>query len=657
MSLDVPTLFAMSAMTILFFGVLLLVARRPVLALDAIGCWALAMISGGLGMGLVAMAGGGFVGDVLARALLLLGSGLGWSAATLFARNRAHLEIAVLGPLVWIAAGLLPGSATDPAHTVLICTMGAAYSAGAGIALWRGRFERLPSRPAAYTLLLIHAAMYAGRAVVAVALPGHLYGAGHAVVVGLITEALLHTVGMAFVLMAMAKERAEGQRLETLAAARDAAQAAAQARLRFIGRLSHELRTPLHGMLGLAELLGEDARLASETRHHARTIAQAGRHVLALVNDVLDLARIDAGKIGLDLRPIVLDALVTDCIALVRRPAEVKPVTLETDFVQPLPPAVLGDATRLRQVLLNLLGNAVKFTPPGGVVRLRTLATGSRLRFEVIDSGPGVPADRRGDLFGDFARFAPESEGGGAGLGLAISAALVSAMGGVIGYDTGPDGRGAAFSVELPLPATVAPPATAGDRPAEAAVEAAPPDAADLPPPDAADLPPLHILVADDVAANRRLMEVLLAPLGHAVSTAADGEAAVRVVAQGGVDVVLMDLHMPGLDGMEATRRIRRAGGAAGAVVVLGMTAETDPAEVAACRQSGMDGVVAKPIDRAALLAEIAALLRARAAGRALAGPAQPGSAGSPVSGSAVSGSPVSTVPADASAFLDANAA
>jgi CheY-like chemotaxis protein len=249
---------------------------------------------------------------------------------------------------------------------------------------------------------------------------------------------------------------------------------------------------------------------------------------------------------------------------------------------------VLGDETRLRQMVLNLLSNAVKFTPEGGEVRLR-LTRGTGLRIEVSDTGPGIPPDRRGLLFSDFARLEPSpgQEFGGAGLGLSISAALARAMGGAIGCETGPGGRGSLFWIELPL---------------EETAEAEPPPPPPAPSPNAAGTRPRRVLVVDDVAPNRMVARALLEGAGHAVEAVADGADAVEAVRHGAFDLVLMDVHMPGMDGLETTRRIRALEGPERQVRIIALTADALRDRVEACLAAGMDGHLAKPLDRATLL-------------------------------------------------------
>ncbi|EFH10391.1 ATP-binding protein, partial [Teichococcus cervicalis] len=246
--------------------------------------------------------------------------------------------------------------------------------------------------------------------------------------------------------------------MQELAAARDAAAAAGEAKSQFLARMSHELRTPLNGILGFAQVLLNDPRLAPDQREQLRVLHEASRHLLELVNGLLDLSKIAAGKLELQPQPTALAPLLERSAALLAPEVQRKSLQFALDLAPDLPPAVAADATRLRQLLLNLLSNAVKFTPHGGRVtlRARTLPDGPGLRLEVEDTGPGVPAEQRHLLFRDFVQLAspvamPHEIGIGTGLGLSIAAQLAELMGGRIGYLAGPV-RGSVFWVELPLP-------------------------------------------------------------------------------------------------------------------------------------------------------------------------------------------------------------
>jgi signal transduction histidine kinase/CheY-like chemotaxis protein len=388
--------------------------------------------------------------------------------------------------------------------------------------------------------------------------------------------------------------------MEELATARDNARAAGEAKSQFLARMSHELRTPLNGILGFAQVLARDPVLGPEQRDQVATLYEAGQHLLELVNSLLDLSKIEAGKLDLHLRDTPLRQLLDACAGLLAPEVARKGQQFSLTIAPGTPAAVEADATRLRQMLLNLLSNAVKFTPTGGRVELRAMPVpggGRGIRLEVQDSGPGIPAEKRHLLFEDFSQLFPVhgQEGAGTGLGLAISARLAAAMGGRIGCDAEIK-TGALFWVELPLKEVAL--STALELPAAAPAAPAREEGSR----------PLRVLVADDVAANRMVARAMLAAAGHKVDSAADGAEALAAVERERYDVVLMDVQMPVMDGLEATRRIRQLDGGRGRVPILAVTASALPEQVEACHAAGMDGHLPKPIDRGSLLAAVSRL-------------------------------------------------
>lgn len=377
--------------------------------------------------------------------------------------------------------------------------------------------------------------------------------------------------------------------MQELAGARDAAAAAGEAKSRFLARVSHELRTPLNGVLGFAQVLLQDPRLEPDQREQVKTLHEAGRHLLDLVNGLLDLSKIEAGRLDLAPRPVALRPLLDGCATLLAPEIARKALSFHLDVDPALPEAAELDPTRLRQLLLNLLSNAVKFTPSGGRVelRLRRLDDG-QLRIEVQDTGPGVPAEKQHLLFEDFVQLEPQGAGEaqGTGLGLAISARLVALMEGSIGC-TEPPGGGALFWIEVPLHPTELPTPEEVSSPSATGQEAE---------------SPLRLLVVDDVAANRQIAQAMLRSAGHSVEVAEDGVGALLALTNGGFDAVLMDLQMPTMDGFEATRRIRALPPPACDVPVIALTASALPEQIEATRRAGMDGHLSKPLDRSALL-------------------------------------------------------
>jgi signal transduction histidine kinase/ActR/RegA family two-component response regulator len=380
-------------------------------------------------------------------------------------------------------------------------------------------------------------------------------------------------------------ERQAGE-VRALAAA---AERASRAKSEFLARMSHEIRTPMNAMLGFAELLA-GAPLPEEQRRHAGIILEAGRQLLAILNDVLDLSRLEAGRMEVEAAPFRLDRLLEATRPVTEVLLAEKAVAYELEVDPSVPAAVRGDAVRLKQVLNNLLCNAAKFTDRGRV-RLEVSAArreGARVpvRFAVADTGIGIRPGQRCQLFQPFGRphdrTARRYEG--TGLGLAISRQLVELMGGRIGFESTP-GRGSTFWFELPLEAAEVP-----ARPKE--------------PPAAAR--PLRVLVVDDTRTNRELLRALLGRAGHSARVACDGAQAVAAMREEVPDLVLMDVSMPGVDGFEATRRIRALGGAAARVPIVAMTAYAFTTDIEACRAAGMDHHLAKPIRAAELDAVLA---------------------------------------------------
>ncbi|HYC01846.1 MAG TPA: ATP-binding protein [Azospirillaceae bacterium] len=383
-----------------------------------------------------------------------------------------------------------------------------------------------------------------------------------------------------------ALERLVEERTRELAEAKEAAEAAARAKSAFLASMSHEVRTPLNGIIGFNDLLLQ-APLPPEQRAWAEVVRDAGRALLTVVNDVLDFSRAEAGMMSFAAEPVELRGLLQGSARIVAAAAAEKGLELAVELAPDLPAWVTGDGHRLRQVLLNLLNNAVKFTDQGGVV-LAASATGGGVRLEVRDTGIGIPADKQDRLFQRFSQVDDSTarRHGGSGLGLAICKAIVEQMGGRIGVESRA-GEGSIFWAELPLAAAEPPAQPARGR--QERLER-----------------PLRILVAEDLAYNRLLVSTYLRRAGHEVETAVDGAEALASVRTEAFDLVLMDMQMPVMDGLEAARAIRALPGAAGRVPILALTANIMVEEIAACRDAGMDGHVAKPVERDRLLAEIA---------------------------------------------------
>ncbi len=370
-------------------------------------------------------------------------------------------------------------------------------------------------------------------------------------------------------------------------AAKKAAEQANEAKSRFLAAITHELRTPLHGILGYAELLDIEGGLNARQSQRLKSMMAAGQYLLATINAVLDVSQIEADQMKLWPITVELADLLSDCLDVIRPSAEAKGLAL---VLAPAPSLrVFADLTRLKQVLLNMLGNAVKFTAAGSVeLRLQSIDAGTSVRIEVADTGPGVWAKHRDKLFQIFERLNAETVSGieGSGLGLALSAKLMQLMGGRIGYTDNPVG-GSIFWIELPC----------GDPLRENVEEALP-----------ASLTRqrhLRVLVADDEAMNRSIASGFLAAAGHEVVCVDNGAAAVDAAATQDFDVILMDVRMPGTNGLQATRRIRALPAPHGEVFVIAVTAQAFAEQIEKCRQAGMDGHLSKPFKRATLLAAL----------------------------------------------------
>ena len=399
--------------------------------------------------------------------------------------------------------------------------------------------------------------------------------------------------------------------------AKEAAEAASRAKGEFLANMSHEIRTPLNGVIGAIDLL-LSTPLSPRQADLARVSQSSGRSLLALVGDVLDFAKIEAGRLDLEAVAFDVGACVREAATILSAGAREKGLALDVEVDPAVPSRALGDPTRLRQVLINLVGNAVKFTPSGRVSIRATLdapretpedggaGTGATVRFAVTDTGVGIPPDRLDRLFRSFSQADASTTRryGGTGLGLAICKRLAEMMGGRVGVESA-EGRGSTFWFTARLGR-----AAPGDRPLQTAP--APVPAAASPPADPVPAARGRVLVVDDNPVNRLLATEYLAHAGHACDEAADGAEAVEAVFRRPCDLVLMDCQMPGTDGLEATRLIRRREAAADQgrrVPVIALTAAATPGDRERCVAAGMDGYLTKPIDRAELLREVADLL------------------------------------------------
>ncbi len=360
----------------------------------------------------------------------------------------------------------------------------------------------------------------------------------------------------------------------------------AEAKERFLANMSHELRTPLNSVIGFAGLL-KGAALTTDQSGYVDRIASAGEVLLTVVNDLIELSELDVGEVRLDEAAFDPAILVGHAADDFRSAAEAKGLTLEVETLGDAPGDVVGDATRLGRVLRHYLSNAVKFTARGRIrVVLSTAASnnGAELEIAVIDTGPGVARRDQARLFRRFTQADPTSSKtvGGGGLGLAVSRELMALMGGEAGVESEP-GQGARFWLRVSLP--LAEPADVGE---------------------AFEVAALRVLYADDHEANRILIQAMLRAQGHTCDLACDGVEAVRMAQTGGYDLILMDIQMPVLDGVGATREIRALDGSEGRVPILALTANTLSEQVESYRAAGMQDCIAKPVNMAELLLQVA---------------------------------------------------
>jgi signal transduction histidine kinase/ActR/RegA family two-component response regulator len=384
-----------------------------------------------------------------------------------------------------------------------------------------------------------------------------------------------------------------------LAQAAVAARAADRAKSQFLANISHEIRTPLNAVLGMAQVMAGD-ELSPRQRERLSLIGESGQVLLGVLNDVLDLSRIEAGQLSINAAPFEIDSLVSSTVHGFAGQAQSRGLEMQIRMPPELSGWWRGDDQRIRQILSNLVSNALKFTEVGRVsVIVAPSATG--LSFCVADTGPGIQPAVLAGLFGRFAQADESStrRHGGAGLGLAISRELAELMGGRLTAESTP-GQGSRFTLDLPLV-----------RVLDQAPVLSPP-----PPVQPAALErPLRILAAEDNAANRRVLAALLEPLDADLTLVCDGRALVEAWDQTDPDIILADIQMPEMNGLEATRMIRSLEQARGgaSVPIIALTANVMTDQIQAYRQAGMTGHVAKPIQIAALLEALSEALEAKA--------------------------------------------
>lgn len=392
--------------------------------------------------------------------------------------------------------------------------------------------------------------------------------------------------------------------------ARRKAEAASLAKSDFLAMMSHEIRTPMNGVLGMTAVL-MDNELSVEQRQRAATIRDSGESLLAIINDVLDFSKLDGKAMEFECAPFNIHSLLEYSGEIVAPRANTKAINLVMDLHRDLPQYVCSDAGRLRQIVLNLLSNAIKFTEHGSVTLRAQVhpATDGKvtLRIEVVDTGIGISADRLHRLFKSFSQAdaSISRKFGGTGLGLAISKKLAEGLGGMIGVDSAP-GKGSTFWFEVPV--TVA----NAEQVANVSSDVKSSRVEDALGTISAINRPLRILVAEDNATNQLVVRSMLAKLGITTEIAGNGLEAVEAVKRATFDAILMDVHMPEMDGLAATRAIRSMSGPCARVPIIAVTANAFDSDIVLCRAAGMNAHLGKPFRRDDLIVALADVIRCK---------------------------------------------
>ncbi|MHB1207580.1 MAG: ATP-binding protein, partial [Rhodospirillaceae bacterium] len=405
------------------------------------------------------------------------------------------------------------------------------------------------------------------------------------------------SIAVSFVFAGAAPVTALSVVYQALEAERIRANAAADARTAFLANMSHELRTPMAGIIGMAEVL-RDMDLKDQRQAVAGNLVRAGRNLMVVLNDLLDFAKFEAGNMPVERAPFRLSKMTGDLCAAFEARAKQKGLAFRIEFPNHFQDDVIGDGHRINQVLSNLLDNAIKFTDAGAVILTidqTPLENGLLLNCAVADTGIGIPAAQHAEIFSPFIQgdTSISRKYGGSGLGLAICRGLVEAMGGDITVVSKP-GHGSVFTIRVPLAAGTLSSDQSLDAPQPAAIPAA-------------ATRPLNLLAAEDDAYMQVLLDIKLTQMGHAVTIVGDGLAALRAAAGGGYDCILMDMHMPVMNGPDAVRAIRAAEAARGGtrIPIIAVTADLIPERVRGFREAGVDEIAGKPVNWSSLAAQI----------------------------------------------------
>ena len=370
---------------------------------------------------------------------------------------------------------------------------------------------------------------------------------------------------------------------EQLRAQKDMAEMASRAKTSFLATMSHEIRTPMNGILGMTQVL-LDSELDSDQREVSETIQFSGNHLLQIINDILDFARLEAGRMEINLQPVGIAELLDESIAICQMQAQEKGVLVTKEVASELSDCYEIDPVRLRQMLVNLIGNAIKFTDAKGSVTVSVSRQAEVLRFEVEDTGCGMSASDAERMFEPFkqADTGSSRRGEGTGLGLAICAKLAAAAGGEIGVTSKP-GVGSIFWFSLPLKVATRSTTFSKANTPEVRLDG-------------------NVLLVEDNLVNQKVAQAHLDKVGLNVVTVNNGQEAIEILRECEFDIVLMDCHMPVLDGIEATKRLRKAGLQ---TPIIALTADVLDEARDACSAAGMNDVITKPIQRGELIERI----------------------------------------------------